>query len=194
MDRLAVLGGAFDPPHIGHLLLAQWALEELGIDRVVFMPYFSSAYKRPVASAEDRVEMVSLAIAGIEGFELDTREVERGGITYTIDTVEDLLKERPGLEIYWLLGADALRGLPSWKDWEKLVKLVKFAVATRHSEGLADQLRDMVGVVYLSMPRIEISSSLIRERLRQGLSVRFLVPDEVEAYIKRHGLYSGERA
>ncbi len=194
MDRLAVLGGAFDPPHIGHLLLAQWALEELGIDRVVFMPYFSSAYKRPVASAEDRVEMVRLAIAGIEGFELDTREVERGGITYTIDTVEDLLKERPGLEIYWLLGADALRGLPSWKDWEKLVKLVKFAVATRHSEGLADQLRDMVGVVYLSMPRIEISSSLIRERLRQGLSVRFLVPNEVEAYIKRHGLYSGERA
>ncbi len=194
MNRIAVLGGAFDPPHIGHLLLAQWALEELGVDRVVFMPYFSSAYKRPVASAEDRVEMVNLAIAGIEGFELDTREVERGGITYTIDTVEDLLKERPGLEIYWLLGADALRGLPSWKDWEKLVKLVKFAVATRHSEGLADQLRDMVGVVYLSMPRIEISSSLIRERLRQGLSVRFLVPDEVEAYIKRHGLYSGERA
>ncbi len=194
MNRIAVLGGAFDPPHIGHLLLAQWALEELGVDRVVFMPYFSSAYKRPVASAEDRVEMVRLAIAGIDGFELDTREVERGGITYTIDTVEDLLKERPGLEIYWLLGADALRGLPSWKDWEKLVKLVKFAVATRHSEGLADQLRDMVGVVYLSMPRMEISSSLIRERLRQGLSVRFLVPDEVEAYIKRHGLYSGERA
>ena len=194
MDRIAVLGGAFDPPHIGHLLLAQWALEELGVDRVVFMPYFSSAYKSPVASAEDRVEMVRLAIAGLEGFELDTREVERGGITYTIDTVEDLLKTRPGLEIYWLLGADALQGLPSWKDWEKLVKLVKFAVATRHGEGLADQLRDMVGVVYLSMPRIEISSSLIRERLRQGLSVRFLVPDEVEAYIKRHGLYSGEKA
>ncbi len=194
MDRIAVLGGAFDPPHIGHLILAQWALEELELEKVVFMPYFSSAYKRPVAPAEDRVEMVRLAISGLEGFELDTREVERAGTTYTIDTVEDLLRERPDLEIYWLLGADALQGLSSWKDWEKLVKLVKFAVATRHGEGSADQLRGIVDVVYLSMPRIEVSSSLIRERIRQGLSVRFLVPEEVDSYIRRRRLYSGERA
>ncbi len=182
--KVLVFGGAFDPPHIGHLIVADWIREEFDIEKVLFVPYFRNKDKIPVASPEDRLTMVSLAIEGWNEFVLDDMEIRRGGVSYTIDTVEELLT-RGMKEIYWIIGEDSVNFLTSWKDWEKLVKLVKFIVAPRW--GKKGSERDYL--IYSNAPRIEISSSLIRKRIKAGKSVRFLLPKQVWDYIEEKRLY-----
>jgi len=182
--KVLVFGGAFDPPHIGHLIVADWIREEMNIERVLFIPYFRNKDKIPVASPKDRLTMISLAIEGWDGFVLDDVEIRRGGISYTIDTVEELLTRGIG-EIYWIIGEDSVDSLTSWKEWEKLIKLVKFVVAPRWGE--KGSKKDYL--IYSNAPRIEISSSLIRERIKAGKSVRFLLPEQVWAYIEEKRLY-----
>lgn len=218
--RLGVLGGTFDPVHLGHLILGETAREQLRLNRVLFVPVGQPWRKagRSVAPAEHRLAMLGLAIAENPAFEASTLEVLRRGPTYTADTLEALRAEYAKVELVLILGADALADLPNWHEPERIAELATLAVARRWEEGprrrkavplkgleqmvaLVPGLRRELGalearmpglarqVVWLEMPRIEISASAIRERARRGLSVRYLVPEKVEAYIREHGLY-----
>ena len=194
--KLGVLGGTFDPVHLGHLILAEVAREQLGLERVLFVPAGQPWRKgeRTVATAEQRVAMLRLAMAGNASFELSTVELERPGPSYTVDTLQWLHEQRPGAELLFLLGADALVDLPHWHQPQRIQELATLAVARRsgepqtdlESEGHADRTGYLVP---LDMPFVEISASEIRERVRSGRSIRYLVPDAVEAYIREQGLY-----
>jgi nicotinate-nucleotide adenylyltransferase len=197
--RLGVLGGTFDPPHVGHLILAEEARTRLQLDRVLFVPAGDPWRKagQEITPAEHRVGMVRLLLASDPYFEVSTLEVERRGPSYTVDTLEALHREHgPGLELYFILGEDALHDLPNWKEPARIVSLAWLAVAPRVAErgwpraaleaavpGLSER------VVPLPMPTIDISSTALRERARAGLGLRYLVPLAVEEYIRRHGLY-----
>ncbi len=182
--RIGMLGGAFDPPHIGHLILAEAAYRQCALDEVVFVPYHLSGDKYPCASPEDRLEMMRLSVKGIDYFSCSDMEIKRGGRTYTIDTVKEVLEREPDCQLFWIIGSDSARGLTSWKEWENLIKLVQFIV------GYRDELipeRDYF--IPVSIPYIGISSSEVRRRLKEGSSVRFMIPEAVREYIIERGLY-----
>ena len=197
--RLGVLGGTFDPPHVGHLILAEEARTRLQIEKVLFVPAGDPWRKagQEIALAEHRLAMVRLMLASDPYFEVSTLEVERQGPSYTVDTLEALHQQYgPGLELYFILGEDALYDLPNWKEPARIVSLAWLAVAPRPPERgwtSADVEAAVPGlserVVPLPMPTIDISSTALRERARAGLSLRYLVPLDVEEYIRRHGLY-----
>ncbi|MEX0684096.1 MAG: nicotinate-nucleotide adenylyltransferase [Dehalococcoidia bacterium] len=197
--RLGVLGGTFDPVHLGHLVLAETARAELALDRVVFVPTGYSWRKagREMLPAEQRCEMVRLAIAGDPHFELSTLEVDREGPSYSEVTLEALAEENPGAQLFFILGRDALADLPNWHAPERIVELATLAVATRVKEGATAAPEAALGdlrahIVWLEMPAIAISATGIRERVRAGRSIRYLVPDAVAEYIAAHGLYRGD--
>jgi len=195
--KVGVLGGTFDPVHIGHLLLAESAREELGLERVVFMPAGRPWRKasREVSPAEHRLAMLRLAVAGNDAFEVSTIEVEREGPTYTVETLEELRRMDPGAALFFIVGEDALADLPNWREPQRILELATVAVAGRTAEGpnLRQAEAMMPGLVaravWLRMPIIEISATGIRERVRLGLSIRYRVPAAVEAYIREHRLY-----
>ena len=192
--RLGLLGGTFDPVHFGHLILGETAREQLGLGSVLFMPTGQPWRKaaRNITPAAHRVEMLRRAIADNPAFELSLIEVERGGPSYTVDTLQGLVSARPGLEIFLIIGEDSLLDLPNWKAPERVVELATLAVAARGPEkpaagAAAGYLGDRT--VWLDMPLIDISATDIRERVRQGRSIRYVVPDVVAAYIREQGLY-----
>jgi len=197
--RLGVLGGTFDPPHVGHLILAEEARTRLQLEKVLFVPAGDPWRKagQEITPVEHRLAMVRLMLASDPYFEVSTLEVERHGPSYTVDTLEALHQEYgPGLELYFILGEDALRDLPNWKEPARIISLAWLAVAPRPAErgwATADLEAAVPGVsqriVRLPMPTIDISSTALRERARAGLSLRYLVPLDVEEYIRRHGLY-----
>lgn len=202
--KIGCLGGSFDPVHLGHLVLAEAAREAIGLDRIVLMVAGAPPHKtgRALASAADRVEMARRAVAGHPGYAVDDRETRREGPSFTIDTVREL---RAGLapddRLYWIVGSDTLPDLPGWKDGRELLDLVTFVTAARpdHDVGAAlDSLRPEIGdevVLRLAahvvpMPAIGISSTGIRRRVRDGASIRWLVPDAVRAWIRERSLYT----
>ena len=197
--RLGVLGGTFDPPHVGHLILAEEARTRLRLERVLFVPAGDPWRKagQDITPVEHRLAMVRLLLVSDPYFEVSTLEVERQGPSYTVDTLEALHRQYgPGLELYFILGEDALHDLPNWKEPARLISLTWLAVAPRPPERAwttADLEVAVPGIseriVALPMPTIDISSSDLRERARAGLSLRYLVPLDVEEYIRRHGLY-----
>jgi nicotinate-nucleotide adenylyltransferase len=201
--RLGVIGGTFDPPHVGHLILAEEARTRLQLEKVLFVPAGDPWRKagQDVTPVEHRLAMVRLLLASDPYFEVSTLEVERQGPSYTVDTVEALHQQYgPGLELYFILGEDALHDLPNWKEPARIISLAWLAVAPRLAEGgraRADLEHAVPGllerVVPLPMPTIDISSTALRERAKAGLSLRYLVPLAVEEYIRRHGLYAGNR-
>jgi len=197
--NIGVLGGTFDPIHVGHLILAEEARIKLGLSKVLFVPAGHPWLKvdHVITPQEHRVEMVRRAIASNPYFELCTLELEHSSPSYTVDTIT-MLRKQLGAEasFYFILGRDALVDLPLWKEPRKLVQICKLVVASRlssNSPSLKSLETSIPGVldnvIQLDMPVIEISSSEIRKRLARGLPVRYLVPDEVEEYIKRHKLY-----
>ncbi len=195
--RLGVLGGTFDPVHLGHLILAEAAREQLALARVLFVPAGQPWRKagRSIASAEDRLAMLRLSVEGNPAFEVSTLELERAGPTYTVDTLEMLREMHGGAELYFVMGVDALLDLPNWHEPQRILELATPAVARR--PGQPDQAAPaeerMAGLsrrlVWLEMPLIEISASGVRERVRRGLSIRYLVPEGVAVYIRERGLY-----
>ena len=196
--RLGILGGTFDPVHRGHLALARAAREELDLGQVVFVPAGQPWRKagRRVTSHEERVAMLRLAVEGEDAFEVETLEVERPGPSYTVETLEALREERPGAELYFIMGEDALVDLPNWVRPERILELVKLAVARRAgaaSEALREATRRLPGlterVIWLGMSPVEVSATEIRERVRADLPIGEMVPAAVEAYIREHGLY-----
>ena len=199
--RLGLYGGSFDPIHIGHLLLAESALEQCRLDRVWFMPAKTSPHKRKQepTDAEHRVEMLKLAIGGHEAFEVSLKEIERGGISYTVDTLRELSKENPGDELFLLLGADSLADLATWKSPDEICRLATLVVAGRPGPAVSDygSLADVVDRQRIAhferhrveMPQIGVSSSDLRGRVEAGKSIRYRTTRAVEKYIEAHGLY-----
>jgi nicotinate-nucleotide adenylyltransferase len=195
--NIGVLGGTFDPIHIGHLVVAEEARIKIGFSEVLFVPAGRPWLKldRNITPAVHRVEMVRRAIADNPHFKLCTLEVERAGPSYTVDTLT-MLKKQLGSEasLFFILGRDTLSGLPLWKEPEKVVQLCRLVVAPRlgskdlkHLEKAVPELLDKV--IQLDMPVIGISSSGIRQRIAQGLPIRYLVPAEVEKYITGQKIY-----
>ena len=197
--NIGILGGTFDPIHTGHLILAEEARLQLSLDEVLFVPAGQPWLKagRSIIAAFHRVEMVRRAIADNSHFKLCTLEVERSGPSYTVDTLT-ALREQLGAEasFFFILGRDTLADLPLWKEPARLLQMCRLVVAPRISPAVdLDSLEaSMPGiknsVIELDMPVIEISSSVIRERVAQGLSIRYLVPERVEEYIAEQILYS----
>ena len=195
--KIGILGGTFDPIHIGHLVVAEEARIKVGLNEVLFVPTGQPLLKpdRSITPADLRVEMVRRAIADNPHFKLCTLEIERPGPSYTVDTLM-MLREQLGSEVslLFILGRDTLAELPSWKEPQKLVQLCRMVVAPRlgskdlqHLETEIPGLLDKV--IQLDMPVIGISSSGIRQRIAQGLSIRYLVPTEVENYIAEQKIY-----
>jgi nicotinate-nucleotide adenylyltransferase len=184
--RLGLFGGTFDPPHIGHFLVAVDAVEALGLDRLVFIPTGEQPLKRGriIAPARDRLAMTELLVAGDPRFEADAVEIDRGGLSYTVDTLTELAVRAPADERFFLLGADAWRTFPNWRDPAGVARLATVVVMQRGGE---EQVTGAPRV--LETRRVEVSSTEIRARVRAGRSIRGFVPDTVLAYIERTGLY-----
>jgi nicotinate-nucleotide adenylyltransferase len=187
--RIGLLGGTFDPPHLAHLHAGEVAYRHLGLDRVVFMPAGAPWQKsgRDVSSAVHRWEMSRLAVAGVDYFVADEREVHRDGWTYTADTLATFSSDD---EIVLILGADAARNLPTWNRVDEVLKRARVAVAPRPGVSLAD-VEDAVGegVMWLDMASLDVSGTLIRSRAATGWGTRFLVRDSVWRYYTTHDLY-----
>ena len=197
MTSVGILGGTFNPPHIGHLVMAQEAREQLGLDRVVLMPVAVPPHKEADGDpgADVRLELARLAAAGEEGVEVSTAEIDRGGASFTVDTLGELHERYPEQELTFIVGADMAHSLPAWREPERILELARLAVAER--EGIARDdiaerlapLHDGSRVTFFDMPRIDVSSSDIRRRVAEGRSVRHLVPDPVAQAIADRDLY-----
>ncbi|GAA4449878.1 nicotinate (nicotinamide) nucleotide adenylyltransferase [Novipirellula rosea] len=202
--RIGLFGGSFDPVHVGHLWIAEAALETLSLDHVRWIPTATSPLKLAgaVASSEDRVEMLKLALADNPYYELDEREIARGEISYTVDTVAELIQEMPEAQFFMIIGSDSLASLPLWHQPQRLLELITPAVVQRGGEaaidfsvlqGLVDQDRiDDIASRVIAMPIIELSSSELRQRVQQGRSIRYRTPRGVEALIQQRGLYRSD--
>jgi nicotinate-nucleotide adenylyltransferase len=189
-ERVGVLGGSFDPVHMGHLAFAVAALESVPLDRVLFVPARRSPLKErePVAPPHDRVAMLELAIAGEPRFGLSRVELERDGPSYTLDTLEAL---RDQGELFLLLGADALAELPRWRAPERVGAMATLVVAERPGAGPAPA---GFRIIPADAPRLDVSSRELRARAARGRSLRYLLPDAVWRYIQARGLYRTPRA
>ena len=182
---LLILGGTFDPPHIGHLVLAECARVQFAASRVVFVPAGDPYRKtgRHVSSAHHRLAMVRLAIADNPAFAIDEREVRRDGPTYTVETLEELRAEGHA-HIVLILGADAVEDMPQWKHPGRIRELATLAVAPQDTQSAG-----LPGYLTVDMPPLSISSTLIRNRVASGRPIRYLTTDSVARYVAEHGLY-----
>ncbi len=188
--RLGVYGGSFDPVHLGHLLVAQAAREELELDRVVFIPAAQSPFKpgmEPTPGAV-RCQMLRLALQGWEWAEVDERELRRGGVSYTVDTLREISSERPGVELSYLIGADHAPILPKWREADSLAGLARFVVIPRPGDPEPVLPAPFCGRVLKGFP-LGVSSSRIRDRVKSGLPIRHLVPSAVAEAISANRLY-----
>lgn len=186
--RIGILGGTFDPIHMGHLILAEEAVWRLGLDKVIFVPTYLPPHKEgAVVSAEHRYTMVTLAIEGNSRFEVSRIEIDAQAKSYSIQTIKKLKEQyKPDTEFVFIAGSDSLPELTSWKAIEDIFKLSQFAVATRPGfplQGLPPEATS------LAISEIGISSSEIRKRLSEKKGIRYLVPEAVRSYIKKNGLY-----
>ena len=196
---IGVLGSAFNPPHLGHLALAQEALWQLELDEVVLVPTGEAPHKRIAddPGREQRLAMTRLAAADDPRFSVSTVEVEREGPSYTYETLELLAGEKgPDTELVFVMGADAAVGLESWRDPERVVELARIAVARRSGVSEAEvgavmrSLDAGARVTMLEMPQFGVSSSAVRERAAAGRPLRYLVPESVARFIEEKGVYS----
>ncbi len=196
--RLGVYGGTFDPPHLGHLILAETAAESLKLSRVVFVPAATPPHKEPGdvrESAEHRLIMVERAIAGNPRFVLSRVDMDREGPHYSVDMLRLLRDEYPGAEFVFLIGADSLRDLPKWSHPQELIQLALLGVMRRpDAEADLNALeRDIPGISarieWINAPGIDIASHVVADQIADGCSVRYQVPDAVLAYIQEQGLY-----
>jgi nicotinate-nucleotide adenylyltransferase len=200
-NRIGIFGGSFDPIHNGHLLLAELCCESLGLDKVLFLLASVSPFKvdKQPASNKDRAEMLRLAIGGNCKFELDFREIERGGVSFTIDSVRSIAAENPSAELFLLMGADALADISKWREPAELFRLVTPCVIARGGVGEPNwaaleayiepsRLEEIIRNKVVG-PQIEISSFDLRQRIKQCKSVRYQVPYAVDVYLKEHSLY-----
>lgn len=201
MRRIALMGGSFNPIHCGHMNLARAALESALADEVLFLPTGNPPHKRDgLADKSDRFAMVELALEGETRMKASREEVDRQGVIYTVDTLTRLHEAMPDAALYYLIGADTLLQLHTWRQPEKVIRLCTFLLAMRPGESGQEVERQLAfwrekgaDIVLLDAQQMDISSTELREKIRRGQSLKGLVPAGVEAYIREHGLYgSGE--
>lgn len=216
-QRIGIMGGTFNPVHLGHLAAAEEVRDRLRLDQVLFIPAYLPPHKdEQLASAAQRLEMVRLAVAGNPGFKASDLELKRGGRSFTVDTLSELASSHPGAELFFITGLDTFLEIRTWKDWEHLLSLCAFVVLSREGSRFADLVRlpflaaaraelDALDAgatqgatvsggrarVFLErIPAYEISSTDIRSRVRQRRTVKYLLPDAVERYIIENRLYA----
>jgi nicotinate-nucleotide adenylyltransferase len=198
--RIGVFGGTFNPPHLGHLVCSQEALLQLELERVLLVPTSTPPHKfvGDDPGPGHRLEMCRAAIAGDDRLQTCDLEVVRGGTSYTVDTLEELKRRAPDSELFLILGGDVAAGLPGWRDPERVLALARPALATRSGTppaAVSAALERVPGgdsACPFEMPTIEVSSTMIRERVAARQPIRYLVPDGVAAYIQDHGLYRSD--
>jgi len=197
--RVGILGGSFNPPHLGHLVCAQEAYLQLGLHLVMLIPARVPPHK-PIEDepgVEHRLELCRLAVEGDDRFTVSELEARRPGPSYTVDTLAQLHQTEPENELFLIVGGDAAVALPSWRDPERLLSLATPAVAKRSGtarskvEGAMRELRGGNRAEFFPMPRIGVSSTIVRRRVKAGLPITYIVPDAVAGYIGEHGLYAG---
>ena len=200
-SKIGVLGGTFDPIHLGHLIVAEDIRQKLGLGEVLFVPagrpWLKLKEEKPISAAEHRLDMVRLAVASNAYFKVSTLEINCPGLSYSIDTVLELkAKLGAGAEIYFIVGPDALAELPRWKDPGRLVEVCQVVGIGRPGHAQTDLhiLESSIPgvsqrIMLMDVPQIEISATEIRRRVAQRLSIRYLVPEAVEKYIAEHRLY-----
>jgi nicotinate-nucleotide adenylyltransferase len=216
--KIGLFGGTFDPIHWGHLRSAEEVSETFGLDRVYFIPASIPPHKRAQTStpAEDRLQMVRRAVAGNPRFSVSTAEISRIGVSYSIDTIREFdARKREGDSLYFIIGLDAFREIATWKDFAEIFPLCNFIVTTRPGSKENDPLRGTgvavkklfcydfkrknyrhrsgTRIFFIELTDIAISASEIRTLVKQGKSIRYLVPSAVEKYIERRGLYDSQR-
>ncbi len=188
--RVALFGGTFDPPHLAHLVIAEWAWGALRLDRVIFMPAGRPPHKLDpdLSPSATRLALTRAAVRGRPGFSVSTLESRRPGPSYTVDTLRALRRRWPRAALFLLVGSDSLQELSTWHEPKEILRLATVVVARR--AGRAPRSR-WKGIRLLDNPWVDISSSLIRARVRKGIPVRYLVPGAVERAIRRRRLYRG---
>ncbi len=198
MARIGILGGTFNPPHIGHLVMAQEALDQLTLDRVVLMPVHTPPHKELHADPGPavRAHLCELAVQGHPQLTVSTREIDRAGPSFTVSTLRAIAARQPGDELVFIVGGDMAMSLPTWREPETILELATLAVAAREGIGREDivartaPLRGAADRVrFFTMPRLDLSSSDIRRRTGSGRPVRYLVPEPVARYLQAHALY-----
>ncbi|MCM1044374.1 MAG: nicotinate-nucleotide adenylyltransferase [Candidatus Gastranaerophilales bacterium] len=202
MHKIGIMGGTFNPIHVGHILLAQWAMEENGLDQVWFIPTGCPYMKqdKDIISPGERFYMTSLALAGNDRMKCLDLEIKRQGDTYTYETLEELGRMYPQDRFYFIIGADCLFSIESWRRPERIFQACEVIAAVRgdspreEMQKKIEELKNRYGakILLLDFLNLEISSTQIRERMRDQKSIRYLVPDAVASYIKERGFYSHE--
>jgi nicotinate-nucleotide adenylyltransferase len=200
--RVGLFGGSFDPVHLGHLLLAECCREQCRLEQIRFLPAAVPPHKqgRDLTPGRQRLEMLKLATAGHPGFVVSTYELDRGGVSYTVDTLRHHRAEEPQAELFLLLGADMLLDLPNWHEASEVCRLASPVVVCRPgvaepdykalAEAAPPHWIDLLRQQRVEMPQVDLASSEIRRRVAAGLSIRYQVPRAVEKYIETHGLYA----
>lgn len=190
MARVGILGGTFDPPHNGHIAIARAALDQLRLSKIIFVPARIQPHKvmTITAPAEARINMLRLALDRDGAFEISDIELRRAGPSYTVDTLEELRKQRPFDDLFLIIGADNVSEIETWHDPGRIFELVTVAAANRPN--FTPSGKYMHAIVYFSMPPTDISSTEIRERIVTGRPISDMLPPEIEEYIKENGLYS----
>ncbi len=197
-QRVGVYGGAFDPPHKAHHSLAKFAIAQLRLDKLIVLPTGRAWHKpRELSRAEHRVAMVQIAFADLPCVQVDVRETERQGATYTIDTLDELLQERPSSELFLLMGADQFSAFDTWHRWQDIAQIATICIASRDSSAYLKPPSLRVNpalaackILDLDMPNMPVSATQIRQRVRQGLDIDHLVNPDVARYIAQYGLYA----
>lgn len=187
MKKIGIMGGTFNPPHIGHLIMANEVFHALELDEIRFMPNAIPPHKEHAitATAEQRLAMTNLAIKQNEHFAIEPIEINKGGVSYSFDTISELVEKEPEVQFYFIIGGDMIDSLHSWYRIDELVKIIQFVGVGRPGTlGKTD-----LPILYVDAPLIDLSSTFLRNRLSEGQTVTYLLPELVETYIRKEGLY-----
>ncbi|GEK92067.1 nicotinate-nucleotide adenylyltransferase [Alkalibacterium kapii] len=188
--KVGILGGTFNPPHIGHLIIAEQVKDQLDLEEVLFIPNAHPPHKKEKESLAEshRLAMLSESIKDNQDFKIETVELKRGGKSYTYDTILELKKAAPEVDFYFIIGADMVEDLKNWYRIEDLVEIVQFVAVNRPHY----RMETDYPVIAVDVPNVDISSSLIRQKVADHCSIKYLVPEKVEEYINSKGLYKNE--
>lgn len=200
--KIGIMGGTFDPIHHGHLIAAEYARESMKLDRIIFLPSGMHPFKnnKNITNSQTRVKMTELAISSNPYFEISLIGVNRKDTSYTIDDIRDLKVKYPNDELYFIIGSDIIYEIEKWKEFNKLTKLCKFVLFDRwgkEEEHINKKIEELEAIYKLNIekvgsPLINISSTDIRNRRREGYSIKYMVPESVENYIIKYGIYLDE--